>query len=111
MPAAQTNLVIEQGATWSHGWLPQINGAAIADATWDAKAQVRDGNGNLLHEWSTVLGNAIVSALGVITLVVAPTESDDWTWFAGVYDLEISKGLITYRVAEGEVSVSPERTK
>jgi hypothetical protein len=114
VPALNLDLTIEEGATWSHGFLPKINDATFLVAGWTAKAQVRPSvdSDTVLYEWSTVLGNAAI-ADGAVTLSVTPTVSSAWTWVRGAYDLEVSNaaGTITYRIAQGKIRVLPEVTR
>lgn len=107
MPALQADLHIEQGTTWSRGFRPQVNGTDLLTADWQLRAQVRRAAASpeVLHEWSTQAGNAEVTN-GVAVLLVAPEESAAWAWRSGVYDLEASHDGLTYRLAEGRVTVS-----
>jgi len=114
MPALVSNLVIEQGTTWTHGYAVTVNSVA-PDDDWTVAAQIRaraETPDPPLWEWSTALGNATISA-GTIILTLEPDESSAWAWRAGHFDVEITSpaGDITYRVAQGTVTVSPEVTR
>lgn len=109
MPAVKTNLTIEQGVDWSHGWLVKVNGAAI-NATWTARSQVRKHASlpDVLHTFA-----ASVNADGSVVIAVTPAQSSAWTWTSAVYDVEVvnADASMTLRVAEGSVYVSPEVTR
>lgn len=117
MPALSLDLAIEQGVTWAHGFIPQLNGQAVAAGEgWTANAQARATvtAPEVLHEWSTALGNVGIDATtGAVTMTVAPAESSAWPWRQAVYDLEVTSpdGSTTYRVAQGKIRVSPEVTR
>lgn len=109
MPATETDLRIEQGTDWSHGWAVTVEGDAI-DATWTARAQVRKSRlvtSELLHEFA-----AEVTAEGAVVLAVTPAESSAWDWTSGQYDVEITNAdeSLTLRVAQGRVTVNREVT-
>lgn len=112
MPALQADLHIEQGTTWSRGFRPTVGGIDLLGAGWQLKAQVRKtaSSADVLHEWSTEAGNAEVTN-GVAVLLVSPDESASWTWVRGVYDLEATHDGVTYRLAQGRVTVSTEVTR
>lgn len=108
MTARKQNLTIEQGVTWSHGWLVTVSGTPI-DNTWNARSQIRAPyDGSLLHDFS-----ADVTAEGAVVISVSPEQSSLWDWYDGVYDVEVSNfdGSIVLRVAQGKVTVSKEVTK
>lgn len=116
MPAMSLNLAVEQGATWSHGFIPMMNDAPLLDDTWTARAQARPtiASPEVLFEWSTVIGNiAIDDATGALTMTIDADESSAWTWKKAVWDLEVTSpdGQITYRVVQGRIQVSPEVTR
>jgi hypothetical protein len=117
MAATKSNIVIEQGVTWVKAWQPQLNGANLIPTpptNWSVKAQVRGNvaDAATLYEWSTVIGNAAISA-GVVSLTVTPAISSAWTWRKAVYDVEVSNSvtLESYRIVEGTVTISPEVTR
>lgn len=109
MPATTTDLLIEQGADWSHGWLVTYNGEPI-DEGWTARSQVRSGrlSPEVLHEFA-----ADVTVEGAVVLAVAASESSVWRWTRGVYDVEVVSpdGSVTLRVAQGSVAISAEVTR
>lgn len=109
MPAVTTDLAIEQGADWSHGWLVLFDGDPIDD-TWTARAQIRATPEAtvVLYEFAPT-----VNPDGSVVLGVDAAESSAWLWRVGKYDLEVENAdaSITLRVAQGAVKVSPEVTR
>lgn len=105
--ARKQNLTIEQGVSWSHGWLVTVTGVPI-DETWTARSQIRTKYGVLLHEF-----NVNVTPEGAVVLYVSPEESSAWDWFDAFYDVEVvnSDETVTLRVAQGMVFNSKEVTK
>lgn len=89
------------------------NGVPINPAGCTVKSQVRPRSDSttVLHEWSTALGTATVTT-GQVTLIVSAATSSAWTWFDGVYDVELTDGAgkVT-RIAGGQIQVSPEVTR
>lgn len=116
MPALLLDLVVEQGSTWAHGWLPKINDEPVLDTGWTARAQIRATipAEAVLHEWSTEDGNAEIDTdVGSVTLALAPADSSAWDWRSAYYDVEITSpdGEITYRISQGKIKVTPEVTR
>lgn len=116
MPALSLDLAVEQGTTWAHGFIPKINGQPVLVAGWTARAQARIAvpTPEVLHEWSTELGNiGIDPATGAVTMYVTPEDSSPWAWRKAYYDLEITSPdrAVTYRVVQGKIRVSPEVTR
>lgn len=108
MPALKSDLTIEQGTTWSHGWAVTYNGDPIDD-TWDARSQIRKTieTVSTLHEFA-----ASVNPDGSVVIAVDPDDSSDWTWRGGVYDVEVeSPDGVVLRVAQGKIKVIPEVTR
>ena len=66
---------------------------------------------DVLDAPKNVLTIAIDSALKTITLSIAATDTDDFAWKTGVYDLEMvsASGAVT-AVLTGKVSVTREVT-
>lgn len=108
------NLTIPQGTTWETRWPILDSAGAPADLTgWDVRAQVRTNkfSDSTLYEWSSTIGNASVIG-SEVSLRVSATESPDWNWRTGVYDVEIfhSDGRVL-RVTQGEILVDIEVTR
>ena len=101
------NLLIDQGSTWSFGVLCTVNGTVIDDS-WTAACQIRktvEAN-EVLHTFTPT-----VSPAGVVILTLTGAESSAWLWRTAVYDIEVSSGSVTARVAQGRVTVNPEVTR
>src|SRR4051812_1755234 len=106
MPALNLDLLVEQGTTWSHGFIPMIDGTPIIFGGWTAKAQARTAvtDSVVLFEWSTENGTIYIDGEGgSVTMILAPADSSAWTWRTAYYDLEVTSpdGLETYRVVQG----------
>lgn len=112
-----TVLVIPAGTTWAWAFpITDPDGQPIDVTGWSARAQVRASlwlpEESALHEWNTegVDANATLEDSQLI-LTVDPDTSSAWTWWAGVYDIELTDD--TGRVArldQDEVFVTPEVT-
>ena len=112
--SSTTDLVIEQGTTWAISWPIRDENDQPVDVTgWSVRAHVRAHRDSteVLHEWSSQLGNAEASGSDVI-LSVGPSTSSAWNWSDGVYDVELTDptGNVA-RVAAGTVRVSREVTR
>lgn len=109
MPALKLDLTIEQGSTYSHGWLVTFNGDAI-DETWSARGQIREkvAAEDVLHEFEPT-----VNADGSVVVGVDADVSSAWDWRRGVYDIEVVNPdeSIVLRISEGKVSIDPEVTR
>jgi hypothetical protein len=82
-------LVIYQGDYRPFTWpLTNTDGSPLAIAGYRARAQVRAAQSSteVLQEWSTENGRAVLS-LGSVSLLV--DDSPTWTWSVGVYDLHL----------------------
>ena len=109
MPALKSNLTIEQGTTWSHGWAVTYNGDPI-DETWTARGQIRErvSSSEILYDLDPT-----VNADGSVVVGVDAATSSAWAWRSAVYDVEVvnADASVVLRVAEGRVSVSLEVTR
>lgn len=109
-----TRLVIQQGTTWAISWpITDEQGSPLDVTGYTVRSQVRPAKDadEVLHEFSTELGNAVAEQ-NAVTLSVPPATSSAWTWRSGVYDVEVvdPQGRVA-RIAEGTVTVSPEVTR
>lgn len=96
-----------------------LNWNAPVDLTgYTARMKIKDKVGgtvlastDVLDAPKSVLTIAIDNALKTITLSIAATDTDDFTWKTGVYDLEMvsASGAVTAILA-GKVSVTREVT-
>lgn len=110
---AADDLVILQGATWGVIIPVLAAGGGPADlAGWSVRSQVRSNRSSatVLHEWTTVAGNATIDESNVV-LTVDADESSAWEWTSGVYDVELFQGDIVHRIKQGSVRVDPETTR
>lgn len=109
MTALRSNLTIEQGTTWSHGWSVTYNGDPIDD-TWTARGQIRASSRSeeVLHDFDPTVNDD-----GSVVVGVDADDSTAWEWFSGVYDVEVvnANESVVLRIAEGSVLVSPEVTR
>lgn len=109
-----TRLVIQQGTSWAISWpITDESGEPMDLSGFTVAAQIRPSHesGEVLHEFTTEVGNAAVVQSSVM-LSLAPAVSSSWSWRNGVYDVELTDpaGRVA-RIAEGSVVVSPEVTR
>ena len=105
----------ERGNEWpayvSGGYLQYNTPADLAGYT--ARMAIKDKiGGTVLHSMTTENdGIALDNTKKTITLTVAATETDDFVWTRGVYDLEMVSptGVVTALIS-GRVSISKEVT-
>lgn len=105
MVAVEHNIIVEQGATLTLAVAcfeedPDTGQLAVRDLTgWTGAMQIR-----LTADSDTVLGEADVdvdAVTGVVTATIDDDVTAEYTWRAGVYDLIITDGIGTDRLAEG----------
>lgn len=111
-------MTVAQGAAWSRTWpVTGDVGQSLALDGWSARAQVRasvDATA-VLYAWSTsaldAVGNAYFT-ISAVTLTLDGTESANWVWRRGVWDLYLfdPSGVPT-RLVEGTFAVSPRVTR
>lgn len=96
-----------------------LNWNAPVDLTgYTARMKIKDKVGgtvlastDVLDAPKNVLTIAIDSALKTITLSIAATDTDDFAWKTGVYDLEmVSASEVVTAILTGKVSVTREVT-
>ena len=113
MAAVEYDIEIAQGSDWAWRW-PVDDGTDPLDITaWTVRGQVRSRHSSpdVLHEWSTTLGNAR-GEVGSFSLSVSAATSSAWTWKKGVYDIElVSPEGTVYRALQGAIAVDPEVTR
>lgn len=105
-------VTIPQGVTWGLSWPITESGQPLDISTWTVRSQVRSTDrASVLHEWSTILGNA-TTAGNAVTLLLTPAASSAWLWDVGVYDVELTDpdGNV-YQIADGVMYVSAEVTR
>lgn len=111
-----TAITIPQGTDSGRRWL--VNDGATGDpydfTNWTVRAQVRASaeSVTVLHEWSTLIGNATADGDGYITLIWSAATTSAWDWSEGVYDIELtSPDSKVTRLDSGRVTVSREVTR
>lgn len=87
-------------------------------SNYTARMQIRatDDSDAVLHESTTENGDITISGpAGEVALKIQATDTADWTWVTGVYDLEIVSPSPDFDVEklipESRVRVKPEVTR
>lgn len=117
MSAAQYDLVIEQGATWSQAvqWKTGSPATAVNLSGYTARMQLRSSVSASTAALSLTTENGRISLTantGTITLSISATDTAALAAGRYVYDLElVSGGGLVTRVMEGVVTVSAEVTR
>lgn len=84
-----SDLTIPKGTTWGIEWpMVDADDQAIDASDYDIRAQVRASRNStdVLHEWSSTIGNA-EGGDGYVRLLVDYAESEEWDWDSGYYDV------------------------
>jgi len=112
--ATTTNIVIEQGATFSQEFIVKDSDGSVKDLTgYTATAQIRR---SYYSSTSTDFTTAIVAADGKVTLSLTAAETAAISVGSTgnnryVYDLEVASASETLRPFEGIVTVRPNVTR
>ena len=107
--ATKSNLVIDQGATFSTDLtLTDENGDILNLVGYTANSQIR--------KWYTstnyiAFTTAVNTSIGVITLSLTDSQTANLTAGRYVYDVEINDGSTVSRVVEGIITVTPNVTR
>lgn len=107
--ATKSNLVIDQGATFSTDLtLTDENGDALNLIGYTANSQIR--------KWYTSTNSVSFStstntSTGTVTLSLTSNQTSALTAGRYVYDVEISDGTTISRIVEGIVTVTPNVTR
>jgi len=114
--AAIVNLVIEQGADFSHiVGLTNSDGSVFDLTGYDARMQIRSTvtTATTLYELTVSNGRIELNAIaGQLRLNIPSAVTAAMTWRSGVYDLEIvSSGGIVTRIMQGNATLSLEVTR
>lgn len=102
---------IKQGTDGGIKWpVFNVDGTLFNLTGYTVKAQVRSMTGNLLHEFSTNLGNALI-ANNEIILTWTNVQTTLWRWEEGRFDIEITSptGVVT-QVDKGFITLIKEVT-
>lgn len=116
--AVVEDLEINQGEDWGWKWTVKdpVTGLPMDISGWTGKGQIRlrPGDATLLYEWNSTGGspNMTLGSDGVCQINVPKAVSSAWVWGAteARYDIELTGGGKTVRLAEGKVSLSLEVT-
>lgn len=117
MPAANYNLTIEQGATWSQVIQYQNSTGGnipLSNHTIRMQARTSPSSNVTILDLSTVSGNITVISIanGTFALQLEAAQTTNLTAGSYVYDLEIVKPDTTVdRVLAGNLIVTPEVTR
>ena len=121
MAAAQHDLVVEQGATWSQAviWKTGSPATAVNLTGYTARMQLRTSVTASTAALSLTTENGRIAltagsgaGAGTITLSISATDTAALAAGRYVYDLElVSGGGLVTRVMEGVVTVSAEVTR
>jgi len=114
MPLRTDRLIIPQGTSWEAQWPVQNEDGSVADLTgWTPRAQARTrvSSREVLHEWTSALGNINIVD-NIVSMTVLPITSSTWDWREAVFDVELyhTDGRVV-RISQGEIKVDPEVTR
>jgi hypothetical protein len=121
--AVHVDLCIEQGADWPGLAFPILDeeGQPYDLTGCSAKGQIRRRKDTdaVLFAWSSDPGEdegLITLADSTLTIRVLASESDEWDWRSGVYDIELTNpsapvGKQVWRIAQGNVIIDQEVTE
>jgi hypothetical protein len=114
--AAVVNLVIEQGADFTHiVGLQNSDGSIYVLTGYDARMQIRPTIASATILLSCTVGNGrlvINGAAGQVTIKISNVDTTAMLWRSAVYDLEIiSSGGIVTRIMQGNATVNLEVTR
>jgi hypothetical protein len=110
------DIEINQGEDWTFQWVVKdpVTGDPMDISAWTGKGQIRlrPGDATLLYEWNSATGNMVLGADGTCKITVPKATSSAWTWgsISARYDIELTGGGKTFRLAEGNASLSLEVT-
>lgn len=114
MPAAQYDITIEQGATWTLELVWKSGGVPVPLAGYTARMQVRKSHSaaDALLSLSTGAGITLGPADGAIACVALAEQTAAINSRTGVYDLElVAPGGAVTRLLQGTVTIDPQVTR
>jgi hypothetical protein len=116
MPAANHDILIEQGATFRLELAWKIDGAAVDLTGYGARMQVRGdaASESAMLSLTSSGGGGIVlgGAGGTISVTASAAQTAALVGRSGVYDLELeSPGAEVTRLVQGHVEISPQVTR
>lgn len=108
--ATKTNLVIDQGATFSTNLtLTDENGDPLVLSGYTANSQIRKWYSS--SSAAATFSTSINVESGVITLSLTANQTSNLISGRYVYDVEINSGSEISRIVEGIVTVTPQVTR
>jgi len=116
MAAAQYDILIEQGATFSRTFVWKDSSEVAVDLTgYTARMQIRKTkSGSTVYITATTENDGITLGgdEGTVLVTIPAADTADLEILRGVYDVELidSEGVVT-RLVEGAVEVSREVTR
>ena len=117
MAAAQADLVIEQGATFTQSFKwTDSNGAPIPISGYSARMQIRQNQSSptaLVSLTTSGGGIQIAGATGTVEIRIEASVTANLSFSSAVYDLELvaPDGITVYRLVQGSVTLSKEVTR
>jgi hypothetical protein len=117
MAAAKLKFLIEQGATFAKTltWKTGSTPTPVDLSTCTARMQIRatiEATTPLVSLTTENGGITLGGVAGTIQLFIDPTDTADFTWTTGVYDLEIAfSATDVRRLLYGAVVVTPGVTR
>jgi hypothetical protein len=112
MGAAKLALMVEQGADFQ--LVVTVVGGPVSLSGYVGKMQIRATKSSTTVLYDVPSGMISVDAVNRQVVVSLPwTETDDFTWDGGLYDVVITSanGVDAYRVVEGKVSIDHSVTR
>ena len=116
MPAANYDIEIEQGASYNKQFVYRDSAGALVDLTGiTARMQVRPNikSTTVLIELTTANNRIVIDGpAGSVTINLTATETAEFDWRKGVYDLElVTDADNADRFIYGTLTVIPEVTR
>lgn len=112
--AAQLDIIVEQGATFRRvfAWQDE-NGVAISLRTFDLRMTVRPYKDSLEVIANTANLNIVIvllESVGYFEVRISDAETAALDFIRAVYDIEVYKENVVYRLVEGDFILSKEAT-
>ena len=114
MPAAQLDLIIEQGATLDLLFTWRNAAGVLVDLTgYSAAMKLRRtaDSSDVLASWVSGTEITLGAIAGTIRLLVTAVETAALDFIRCVFDLEVMSGATVIRLLEGFITLSKEVTR